>query len=89
MSFVFEEPPAQRGGAGESPRNKEIAEALRARPNEWALVGENEKNDGLAARIRSGKAKSFAEGKWQAKTRRNEDNTVNIWARYVTEVEGE
>lgn len=81
----FEEPPASKGGRSESPRNREIAEALRSRPGEWALVGENERNDGLAVRIRSGKAKSFAQGTWEAKSRSNSDGTVNIYARFVSE----
>lgn len=79
----FAEPPITRGGRAESPRNREIAEALRKHPGEWALVAEGEKNDGLAVRIRTGKAKSFAEGTWEATSRRNEENTIDIYARFV------
>lgn len=81
----FGAPPATKGGRAESPRNKEIAEALRANPGEWALVAEGEKNDGLAVRIRTGKAKSFAEGVWEATSRSNDDDdTIDIYARYVS-----
>lgn len=79
----FEAPPASKGGRAESPRNREIAEALRTNPGEWALVAEAEKNDGLAVRIRTGKAKSFADGTWEATSRRNDDDTINIYARFV------
>lgn len=79
----FAEPPHTRGGRAESPRNRKIAEELRKHPGEWALVAEGEKNDGLAVRIRSGKAKSFAEGVWEATSRRNEENTIDIYARFV------
>ena len=53
---TFEAPPASKGGRAESPRNREIADALRGNPGEWATVAEGEKNDGLAVRIRTGKA---------------------------------
>lgn len=83
--IVFEEPPASQGGRAESPRNREIAEALKKYPNEWAKIDGAAKNDGLAVRIRTGKAKSFAEGKWEATSRGNEDGTFSIYARYVSE----
>lgn len=79
----FEEPPASTGGRAESPRNREIAEALRAKPGEWAKVESGVKNDGLAVRIRTGKAKSFAQGVWEATSRRNEQETIDIYARFV------
>ena len=80
---TFEAPPASKGGRAESPRNREIAEALRSNQGEWAKVAEAEKNDGLAVRIRTGKAKSFAEGIWEATSRRNDDDTIDIYARFV------
>lgn len=83
IEVTFEEPPASKGGRAESPRNREIAEALRKKPGSWALIAKGEKNDGLAVRIRSGKAKSFAEGTWEATSRRNDDNTIDIYARFV------
>lgn len=79
----FTEPPTTRGGRAESPRNREIAEALRQNPGQWALVAEGEKNDGLSVRIRTGKAKSFAEGTWEATSRGNEDGSIDIYARFV------
>lgn len=79
----FAEPPTTRGGRTESPRNREIAETLRQNPGAWALVAEGEKNDGLAVRIRTGKAKSFAEGEWEATSRRNDEDTIDIYARFV------
>ena len=83
---TFEAPPASKGGRAESPRNREIAEALRGNPGEWAKVAAGEKNDGLAVRIRTGKAKSFAEGIWEATSRRNDDDTIDIYARFVGDV---
>lgn len=80
---TFAEPPQTRGGRTESPRNREIAEALRANPGEWALVAEGESNDGLATRIRKGTAKSFAEGEWQATSRSDGNGQVDIYARFM------
>lgn len=82
---TFGAPPATKGGRVESPRNREIAEALRSQPGEWALVAPGEKNDGLAVRIRTGKAKSFADGNWEATSRRNDDDTIDIYARFISE----
>lgn len=79
----FEEPPASKGGRAESPRNREIAEALRAKPGVWAKVESGVTNDGLAVRIRTGKAKSFADGVWEATSRRNDEDTIDIYARFV------
>lgn len=82
----FEEPPATKGGRAESPRNREIAEALRAKPGEWALVAQGEKNDGLAVRIRTGKAKSFSEGVWEATSRFvSDEEGIDIYARFISE----
>lgn len=81
VEFV-EIPPTARGRA-ESPRNKEIAELLKSNPNMWAKVASDEKNDGLAVRIRTGRAKTFATGKWEAQSRRNDDGLIDIYARYV------
>ena len=81
----FAAPPQAKGGRGESARNKEIAAALKKNPGEWAKVAEGETSDGLAVRIRSGKAKTFSVGKWEATSRRQEDGTITIYARYVGE----
>jgi hypothetical protein len=84
-NITFGEVPENKGGRAESPRNKEIADVLRSRPGEWALVAQDENNDGLAVRIRRGQAKSFREGIWEATSRRTEDDRFDIHARYIGE----
>ena len=79
----FEAPPTSSGGRVESERNREIARTLREKPGEWAKIAEGVSNDGLAVRIRSGKAKSFREGIWEATSRTNEEGTVDIYARFM------
>lgn len=84
-NIQFVDPPATVGGRGESPANKAIAETLKKNPGQWALVAEGVTNDGLAVRIRSGKAKSFAQGEWEATSRGTEEGAYDIYARYVGE----
>lgn len=85
MTVEFVEMPPAAQGRAESPRNLEIAEQLQANPNVWAKVATDEASDGLAVRIRTGRAKTFATGKWEAKSRRNGDGLIDIYARYVEE----
>ena len=74
-------------GRPESQESKDIAAALKANPNKWALVKSDAKNDGLATRIRKGQSPSFREGHFQAKASRNGDGTFTITARYLTPIE--
>jgi hypothetical protein len=65
-------------------RHLAIAEALRARPGEWARV-ERDGNAGLAHHIRNGKIKPYQPaGVFEATSRRTPAG-VDVWARYVGE----
>lgn len=83
MAVTFTKPPEPKGGRVESKRNMEIADLLRSKPGEWALIAEGESSDGLAVRIRSGRAKSFAQGVWESASRKNAEGTIDIYARFV------
>lgn len=79
-----EEPPARKVGRQESERSKNIAASLRRMPDKWALVSEGERNDSLAVRIRKGQSPSFRAGVFEASSRKQEDGTFNIYARFIS-----
>lgn len=89
MTVEFVDIPPTARGRAESPRNREIADLLMAKPNVWAKVATDEASDGLAVRIRTGRAKTFATGKWEARSRTNENGLIDIYARYVEDTEDE
>jgi hypothetical protein len=89
MSIAWEEPPAD--GRGQHERIApwpEIADALKARPGEWARVTEGQKATTartLAYRINTGKFVSFRPaGAFEAVSRKQGDGTF-VYARYVGE----
>ena len=82
------EPPARRGGRARSERNESIKATLMESPGEWFKIAEGEKNDGLAVGIRTGKAASFREGIWKARSTKTE-NGIDVYAMYVGENEEE
>lgn len=84
-TITWEEPPPSQRGRKLSPRLAAIADALKARPNEWAKVSEGETNDGLATSIRRGRAVAFRDGKYEARSAKQEDRTYTIYARYLGE----
>lgn len=82
--IVWEEPYGRAGRTEWQP----IAEALRARPREWARVKTGAKKSTgatLAARIKTGAIAPFRPaGAFEAKSRTIEDGTA-VYARYVGE----
>lgn len=71
--IVWAAPPAPRGGQLTRLEQRRFAEALRSRPNDWAVYplapgGSNVAARALASRITAGKQASFGEG-FEAVTR--------------------
>lgn len=80
--LVFEGPPPPRASR---PELREVAQALRARPGEWARVGQFVQADMLAANIKRGKPVVFApKGSFEAVSRRI-NGEFFLYARYVGE----
>lgn len=82
-------PPEVKRGRKESEKSREIAELLRKEPGEWFLVAEGEKNDGLAVRIRNGGSPSFRGSLFEARSHKEEDGTVTIYARFIRRLKEE
>jgi hypothetical protein len=91
----WEEPPR---AAAQAPRHRTrhsrlepLAEELRGRPGEWALVFEDEaagKANGMATHIRYGQLMCFAPaGDFDAVTRKV-DAVTQVYARYVGDEDG-
>lgn len=86
----WEEPPATRRKGGypqglSKSRWADVADDLRARPGEWALIAETAvaTNSGLATQIRMGQMVCFSPaGDFDAETRRK-DGVRKVWAVYV------
>lgn len=76
-------PPEVKRGRKESEKSREIAELLRSEPGEWFLVAEGEKNDGLAVRIRNGGSPSFRGSLFEARSHKEGDGSVSIYARFI------
>lgn len=81
----WEEPPTRRAGRM-GDKYSEVAEALRANPNKWAVVQTfplGRQAGSLAFNIRSGLVKAFRPvGAFEATARKNGDET-SVYARYV------
>jgi hypothetical protein len=80
--IVFQEPPTDRRSALNYPK---IADALRARPGEWALIATSIGASEIAQRIKRGSARGFAAGEFETTTRKTADGGVgrDVYVRYV------
>lgn len=83
MALRFIDPPASYLGRNAG-KHAQIAEELRSRPNEWAIIEENG-HASLSTYVNSAKGKAYAPaGTFQATTRRNADGKrYTIYAKYV------
>lgn len=85
----WEEPPTPKGGHGSGDSWQDIADTLRARPGEWAVVDEAAVSSTNANNINSGRVVSFRPvGAYEATSRKGiseeTGKTVHvIYARYV------
>jgi hypothetical protein len=77
-------PPVQhRKGRPPSEKWATIADNLKTRPGEWAIVAKDV-SPTTAALIRDGRLKAFQNGTWEAVSRGTEGNRAKeIYARYV------
>lgn len=86
-SLEWKEPPNPVRYKKSNANWHEIADMLRARPNEWALVAEDV-NPSVVTHIRRGRLKAFApEGKFDASGQgRNERGyTKELYVRFISE----
>ena len=84
----WEDPPAEHGNARPKPsKYQPIADALRARPGEWAVVTERRtpgSAGGFAAHIRTGGTPFGPAGQFEAKTiGPAQGSTCKVYARFV------
>jgi hypothetical protein len=84
----WEEPPKKHGNASASRPSKysAAAEALRARPGEWAVVAEDMRSGSagsLANRIRTGAGPFGPAKQFEAKSVGPVGGSVRVYARYV------
>lgn len=80
MSIIrWEKPP--KGGRGR--KWQKVADDLKSRPGEWALVAESASRT-LAGNISNGLIVAFRPPRtFEGVGRVNEDKSVDVWARYV------
>jgi len=85
MNITFQEPPAvTRPGRNPDTKYVLIAEELKSRPNEWALILEKG-HQTTAARIRTGRISAFRpKGAFEATARNtDEQGRCEVYARFV------
>lgn len=83
--ITFQEPPkVVRSGRSPNPKYVEIAEQLKKRPYEWALIIE-QGHQTTAARIRSGRISAFRpKGNFEATARNtDEQGRCQVYARFI------
>lgn len=81
MDIEFRDPPKTTRNRTRG-KYTAIAEALRAKPGEWAFIGRM--NNGIASAIRKGQLVGFGEGDFEATTRDTDPSgKADVYARYV------
>lgn len=86
MTVEWSDPPLPRRGPNNGKRWPAIADALRERPGEWALVAENV-DPSTVSNITRGRYAGMPAGSFEATGRRVGDGSsrVNVWARFVAQ----
>lgn len=81
MGLKWVEPPTNKGPHG---KWAEIADELRARPNEWALVA-SQASLSYSSALRSGSAPGWTRGEFEVRTVGNDVSRTrgDIYARYI------
>ena len=86
MALKFQDPPPDAKGAWKGRKSKwaGIAEELRSRPGEWALVGE-QVSASVVTMIKSGRAAGMAAGEFAAigRNTNNATHRCDVYARYI------
>lgn len=86
MSIEFKTPPPSKTGIEPGAKHRDIAAALKARPNEWALILPDRSASTVQA-ITSGRNAAFQPpGSFEAVSRSRKNGRADIYARYVGEV---
>lgn len=79
------ESPPELTRAGQRPRpvdHEAIAEALRSRPGEWAVIAAGHVQTGLVTQIRGGVVAAYRPAGLFEAVRRTVDGRVTVYARY-------
>lgn len=78
-----EPPTARRGKAAADQQYIAIADALKARPGQWAKIIDGSKDTSVVTKIKKGTLAAFEpEGAFDATGRRSEDGYITVWARF-------
>jgi len=91
-TFKWQDPPARKRGSGGRPRNAERAENIRRlvdRPNTWACIFSGKQSTASGIRrvlIKGAYEDLLPGGRVEATTRKNDDGSVSVYARFVPEV---
>lgn len=83
--ITFQEPPkVTRSGRAPNPKYLQIAQQLKERPGQWALIIE-QGHQTTAARIRSGRISAFRpKGMFEATARNTDDQgRCQVYARFI------
>ncbi len=84
MAIKFQDPPPDGKGHSRKSKWAGIAEELRSRPGEWALVGE-QVSASMVTMIKSGRMAGMAAGEFAAIGRNSNNATrrCDVYARYI------
>lgn len=84
---VFMDLPASRAGSGTAGATAARVAPLRERPGEWARIRGGYTNPtaarAYAAIVRKGRQLGIDEGEFETATRKNDEGTWDVFARYV------
>jgi len=82
MTVEFREPPSPKGGPSAN-KYGDVAEALKERPGEWAMIVAGGHHN-LVPRIKAGTIPAFRPaGAYEATARSNESGRFDVYARFV------
>ena len=92
--LVWEDPPAPIKGSAKWHRYADVAESLKAKPGQWARVGEftqPSQAGGLSSRIKSGRDAFCPRGSFEStmrtiKSDRAGQRIIRVYARYVGDI---
>jgi hypothetical protein len=83
LAVKWQTPPESKT-SGRPSKNQHVAEALRARPGQWALIHEAAASRSFTTIIMKGRVTAFEPaGEFEAVSRRRQDGRFDIYARFV------
>lgn len=88
MSLTFEDPPERSRVPGKRGKHLEVAEELRSRPGEWAIIsvyGTGASSAAMARHIEGGNVDAYEPAGTFEALARTVDGQARVYARYVGE----